>query len=94
MSPPPIAIISISLYYHIQNKKSIATSREVRYNEVMKNILILCRHDERPDYDQVDTFRHALGSIEAIKNYTYYELERLEFITTAVGLWCMLMVLI
>ncbi len=43
------------------------------------NILILCRHDERPDYDQIDTYRAALDSQPRVAKYEYGELESLVF---------------
>ena len=45
----------------------------------MKKILILCRHDERPDYDQKDTFAAALSSVTTKNTYGFGELERLVF---------------
>ena len=45
----------------------------------MKKILILCRRDDRPDYDQIDTYRNALGSIETKNAYVYGEFEEIVF---------------
>lgn len=45
----------------------------------MKRILILCRHDERPEYDQVVTYRAALESSKRKNEYTFGELEDIVF---------------
>jgi glutathione synthase/RimK-type ligase-like ATP-grasp enzyme len=45
----------------------------------MKKILILCRHDERNDYDQIETFSSGLSSISTKSDYAFGELEQLVF---------------
>lgn len=43
------------------------------------NILILSRHDERPDFDQIYTYKSALEASEVSNTYSYGELESLVF---------------
>lgn len=43
------------------------------------NILILSRHDERTEYDQVITYKSALSSSERYNSYEYGELESTVF---------------
>lgn len=45
----------------------------------MKQVLILCRHDERADYDQIDTYKAAMSVIDSKNQYTYGELEDVLF---------------
>jgi glutathione synthase/RimK-type ligase-like ATP-grasp enzyme len=45
----------------------------------MSKILILCRHDERPTYDQVDTYAAGMNLITTQNTYSYGELEKLVF---------------
>ena len=45
-----------------------------------KRILLLCRRDDRPDYDQKDTYKAAFEQLDTQCIYTYGELEELVFV--------------
>lgn len=52
---------------------------ETCYDRKMKKILILCRHEERGDYDQINTFREAIENVEVKNHYEYGEYEQIVF---------------